>query len=467
MSLINTENNNGSSNEKESTSSDENCQDRLRTSTPSLLSDLQLRSTEIGEIAEMPDYENLNTSAVLHYCKHKILRPYLRLLGVMGLRPTSSDDSEHSSCYCILVNFHTVQVTIFMCIGYILQFMACFRRDRGFCYKAKPPIEIIKSELNPSRIPMENDLCYGNAAFNYAIPSTLHLLGYLYTVYLFRIKENEQLQNLMERAFLLSSTPVNRGNQKRLVRILWLFIGLSGVWMLMALSTVTFMMVTQNIRFQWVEESPQKVKELLKIILVICTLWHDMVQGTIITSYCLQGQLLISHLTFLRAKLLQHSIPPIEWMKEISEFKTLLKYFNDELGPAVCIYTVINISWAFAGIVWLFKVDSINIHDSPATCIAIFNVILWISLSIVPFVQAARLTTTCSMIQNIGHEVRIRPYVYQGTSGQDLDTILLYTSSLKICARLYRVPITGRYLCMILTIAGVSVLTLGQCNAFS
>lgn len=58
----------------------------------------------------------------------------------------------------------------------------------------------------------------------------------------------------MERAFLLSSTPVNRGNQKRLVRILWLFIGLSGVWMLMALSTVTFMMVTQNIRFQWVED---------------------------------------------------------------------------------------------------------------------------------------------------------------------------------------------------------------------
>lgn len=76
--------------------------------------------------------------------------------------------------------------------------------------------------------------------------------------------------------------------------------------------------------------------------------------------------------------------------QEISEFKTLLKYFNDELGPAVCIYTVINISWALAGIVWLFKVDSINIHDSPATCIAILNVILWISLSTVPFVQVEK-----------------------------------------------------------------------------
>lgn len=44
-------------------------------------------------------------------------------------------------------------------------------------------------------------------------------------------------------------------------------------------------------------------------------MWHDMVQGTIITSYCLQGQLLISHLHFLRVKLLQHTVPGIEWMK--------------------------------------------------------------------------------------------------------------------------------------------------------
>lgn len=68
------------------------------------------------------------------------------------------------------------------------------------------------------------------------------------------------------------------------------------------------------------------------------------------------------------------------------------------------------------------------------------------------------------MIQSIGHEVRIRPYVYQGTPEEDLDTLLLYTSSLKMCARLFRVPITGRYMCLILTVGSITVLTLGQCN---
>lgn len=89
--------------------------------------------------------------------------------------------------------------------------------------------------------------------FAYFIPSALHLVAYLYTVYLFRIKENEQLQTLMERAFLLSSNPANHGSQKRLVRILWLFIALGVVWIIIALITVTFMTNTDVVTFQWLK----------------------------------------------------------------------------------------------------------------------------------------------------------------------------------------------------------------------
>ncbi|XP_076633679.1 uncharacterized protein LOC143347913 isoform X2 [Colletes latitarsis] len=439
-----------------------NHEDTTQASTMSGLSDLQMQSTEVGEITEMPDFEMLSTSAVLHYCKHKILRPYLRLLGVMGLRPISSDDSDRNSCYSIFVNFHTFQVTIFMCIGYILQYMACFRRDRGFCYEILPVA--FKVASNTSKEHVHEMPCFGNIVFSYFIPSSLHLVAYLYTVYLFRVKENEQLQNLMERAFLLSSNPANRGNQRKLVQILWLFIALSIVWIIMALITVNVLMARGNIVFQWLEHSPYQIKITLKVFLIVCTLWHDMVQGTIITSYCLQGQLLLAHLYFLRGKLLHHTLPVMDWMREICEFKKLLKYFNDELGPAVCIYTVVNLSWATAGTIWLLRYDNNNAQNNPVTWVAIINVLLWILISIAPFIQAARLTTACSMIQNIGHEVRIRPFVYQCTPGEDLDTILLYTSSLKMCARLFRVPITGRYLCLLLTISSILILTLGQCE---
>ncbi|KYN19287.1 Nucleolar protein 10 [Trachymyrmex cornetzi] len=439
---------------------------------PSILTSITtFQSTDqVDEITE--DYENfISTSAVLHYCKHKILRPYLRLLGVMGLRPTNSDDSDHFLRCSILSNLHTIQVTIFICIGYILQYMACFRRDRGFCYK----VSLEQNRLDVSEEQTQEPSCYGNVIFSYLIPSILHLVAYLYTIYLFRVKENEQLQNLMERAFLLSSNPINHGNQKRLVHILWLFIALSIVWIIMALVTVNIQMAERNIVFQWMENSPYQVKIVLKVFLIICTLWHDMVQGTIITSYCLQGQLLMSHLYFLRGKLLQHVLLPIDWMRfpfvcdlqDIDEFKKLLKYFNDELGPAVCIYTIVNLSWAVAGIIWLFQYYINNGDSHHVTYVNAMNVVLWILISIAPFIQAARLTNACSTIRAVGHEIRIRPFVYQTTPGEDLDSILLYTSSLKMCAKLFKIPIKSRYLCLLLTIGSISILTLGQCEFFS
>ncbi|EGI68919.1 hypothetical protein G5I_02380 [Acromyrmex echinatior] len=374
---------------------------------PSILTSITtFQSTDqVDEITE--DYENfISTSAVLHYCKHKILRPYLRLLGVMGLRPTNSDD--HFLRCSILSNLHTIQVTIFICIGYILQYMACFRRDRGFCYK------IFLEQNGPDNEQQTQEpSCYGNVIFSYLIPT------------------------------------------------------LSIVWIIMALVTVNIQMAERNIVFQWMENSPYQVKIMLKVFLIICTLWHDMVQGTIITSYCLQGQLLMSHLYFLRGKLLQHVLLPIDWMRDIDEFKKLLKYFNDELGPAVCIYTIVNLSWAVAGIIWLFQYYVNNGDSNHVTYVSAMNVVLWILISIAPFIQAARLTNACSMIRAVGHEIRIRPFVYQTTPGEDLDSILLYTSSLKMCAKLFKIPIKSRYLCLLLTIGSISILTLGQCEFFS
>lgn len=54
---------------------------------------------------------------------------------------------------------------------------------------------------------------------------------------------------------------------------------------------------------------------LLKGLLVLSTLWHDMVQATLITSYCLQSQLLSLHVQSLREKLLQYVISHGDWMR--------------------------------------------------------------------------------------------------------------------------------------------------------
>lgn len=42
-------------------------------------------------------------------------------------------------------------------------------------------------------------LFFGETTFVYAAPAILHLLGFFTAVYVFRIADNEQLQNLVER----------------------------------------------------------------------------------------------------------------------------------------------------------------------------------------------------------------------------------------------------------------------------
>lgn len=69
-----------------------------------------------------------------------------------------------------------------------------FRRDRGFCYKLVPLALTSSLEYDAYK-----QVCYGNVAFTYIGPSVLHFTGFLYALYLFRISDNEQLQNLMER----------------------------------------------------------------------------------------------------------------------------------------------------------------------------------------------------------------------------------------------------------------------------
>ncbi|CAH0725785.1 unnamed protein product, partial [Brenthis ino] len=424
-------------------------------------SSLDANSVEVGEITESPDTEYMSTSAILHYCKSKILLPYLKLLTVMGLRPVV--DVSNSSRFAIfLSHFHSAQVAVFMCLGYILQYMACFRRDRGFCYKLVPLALTSSYEYEAYK-----QVCYGNIALTYVGPSVLHFIGFLYALYLFRISDNEQLQNLMERVFLLSSYApqgMPTAKPKRLLRMLWFFIILSVLWMCISLCSVNLMMAKGTIIFRWMETSSPEVILGLKILLIFCTLIHDMVQATVITSYCLQAQLLQAHLVCLDERLINKTITPLNWMREISEFRKLLKYLNDDLAPAVCLFTIVNISWAVSGTMWLLNLDKVDTETEPIEGISILNLLLWVSAVIVPFVQAARLSGEGRRAQGVGHELSARPFLHQDAPAEELGAVLAYAAALRLRAELCRCPVAARALCAALALALVAAFALGMCH---
>lgn len=81
--------------------------------------------------------------------------------------------------------------------------------------------------------------------------------------------------------------------------------------------------------------------------------------------------------------------------------------------------------------------------------------------------QAASLTLACQRAQTCGHEIRIRPFVHHNTSAEDLNSVLLYSSSLRMSAKLFRMPILCNYLFFVILCLIVTVLTFGMCLSLS
>lgn len=404
-------------------------------------SDDLINPVDFAEITDFGDCQSFSTSAVLSTCKHKILKPYLKLLAVVGLRSFGLDEPNSSSVIAAFSNLHLIQVIFFTIVAHVLQFVACFRRDRGFACR----------ENDPDRMK--------NLAFGVIIPSILHFSGYVYALYLFRFKETEKLENLMERTFLLSAHRAN-GRKTHLLQMLWAFICFSILWVIISLCSVTLLIVIDNENgFRWIHSYEFKI--LFQVFLVLALVWNDVQQATIITSYCLQVQLLSSSLCFLREKLLEHTIQPLSWIREINECRNVLNYLNYDFSPAVCLFIFLDISWIVSCVIWF------QITENSILKISIVIIIgLRLVAALVPFVLAAQLTSAFRKLRHLGHELRIRPFVYQDTPGEDLDTILLYTSTLKMKSKLFAIPISRAYLCTCLTLFAVSVLIAGQAGIF-
>ncbi|KAL3225852.1 hypothetical protein MRX96_025331 [Rhipicephalus microplus] len=72
------------------------------------------------------------------------------------------------------------------------------------------------------------------------------------------------------------------------------------------------------------------------------------------------------------------------------------------------------------------------------------NVFVWLSLVLIPLVQASRLSSTCRHVRELGPELTARPFVYRDVPQSELDSFLLFTTSLRMQAKLCALPITKR-----------------------
>lgn len=440
----------------------------------------------IDEITELEP-----TSMILRYCKGKFLRPYVCILGLVGLRPNAVD----VDLCTMLGHLQSILVLMLLLAGYVLQYLSGFRRDRGFSTLAPPPAATGGISINEhsnqlstatgaptatTSIPTSLDVATVTTAagtvvkimmlntsemiFIYIIPALFHLGGFVMAIYIYRFADNEHLQCLIEKVFILCNVP------RRLVVTLWAYFVLGALWL--AGSTTYIYLLTSNQPYvitnlqptarwkSWDDLDPTE-RDYFRTLLCVALFFHDLVQVIIIISYSLMCYLLRCYLVGLKEKLLLHTIEPLNWMREICEFRKLLHHLNAKISLPVACLALLNLSYTMSSVAHLFQ----DMNSCPIRVFSytIANVLLWLVISLTPFFQAASLTVSCRQTQTCGHLISIRPFVHRNTSSEDLNTVLLYASSLNMSAKLFRMPISAHYLCFVVFVCIVALLTFGMC----
>lgn len=397
---------------------------------------------------------DLSTSAVLQYCKRRVLIPYFRLLALLGWRRILNVTQNEDPGYCVkIINFgYLLFVITFVIIGYILQYAACFRKDGFLPYlnatiyqikistSEKYKLNINKSDLLNESI---NQVCSGNVVSIYLIPDILHFLSYLYMLRLMRTPENEQLQTLMERVFLQSSlTQSWHFSQRKLVRKLRMLLGMGFCWLIISIvAHILHIFSNLNLNFTWMEAQAESAKIPLICIMLICLIWSDAICVAIATSYSVYCQLIISYLHNLCGSVREKTLTFQDFIRDLQESRKFIKHLNNDQAIGVSLL-ILNIGCVTTVAIYGILTGNNHIMSNPLSLITLLiNIILWITLLASPIIQGVRLTGACSSVKKLGHELRSRPFGYQDTPLEDLDSLLLYTSTLNMQARLFRIPV--------------------------
>ncbi|XP_035708530.1 uncharacterized protein LOC110851020 isoform X2 [Folsomia candida] len=439
--------------------------------------------------------ECANISGILQYCKRRILYPYFKLLGVMGLKPWNADSHDDMCAVSRVLNkLWVVVVVLMLIVGYTLQFITCFRRDYGFDYEpvfrghhlrdpehvgsfnnnASNLMEIMTTpkpfgvdpnftdieEIALKRELLFHSICTGNSFYVHLIPSILHVTAFGYMLCLYWFNYDEQLQTLMERVFIhATQAHCVSFSQKRVVKTLKFLVFFGAVWLICSVSCVVLQVLFSEIRVNFWPSIKEKQTIILASVMGFSAVWQDAVQITVIISYCIHCHLLSIFLDFIHNRISQHSITLLECIKEIGEIDKLLRYLNKELACGLLPLVILDTMFSIGSVTFLLgrKPGAKPYAILTAWC----SCAQWVLLVILPLWQGAKLSSSLKKARELGHLVRMRPFGYQNYDQQDLDSFLLFVSTLKMDVRVMKLPLTSTNISLLFFLVAIAIFMWG------
>lgn len=384
-------------------------------------------------------------AVILMCCKKRILYPYLRLISILGWRPLFFSAVEPPIMIRCSNTLYLLFIITIMLAGHFLEYAACHS-------------EILYGRESPK--------------FLHLLPSLFHIGAYLTVLYYSRKPESERLETLMERVFLQSSR--NAGwliCHKRLMQQLRNFFIFCMIWVIISLSLRLMHYVWYETVYEhaWMcdyEWPATSGNWMFTATRMACSTWNDLVCAAIVTTYSVHCQLNISYIRNLCTIIRERRISIQEFFKRVEESRNFIDYLNSDQSVGVSLLMMNLLCRTGVSIIALLHPPAQVRFTWKASCVLALCIISCLSLILVNLRQSLKLTEACRMLRNIGHELKSMHTPLSITAGDnerdELDSLVLYTSSLDMEARILQIPVKASYLSALMISLTFMLLLLAQ-----
>ncbi|KAL3847968.1 hypothetical protein ACJMK2_018856 [Sinanodonta woodiana] len=326
------------------------------------------------DIADIDGGDSLNlTTTHLRLCKQQVLRPYWRLLMLIGWRGFGKETVNNTSCGWQVLNLiYPLFITLLLIYTYIYEIVACqwkldVRKDTQIITTSTTKIPNITTTstawpfmtFGPSFIghknlsdinPAGNDACE-HIITTYVIPNFLHFVAFMMGLYHFRIQENEQLYALMEKVFL-QATPLNSraASQQNMIHIMRVFLAGGILWVLMLLGMQAL--------YEWAFDFPRlkffviigpNIHWLLFSIEMLGILILNSVTVAVVANYITQCEMILFYVKGVSLRLQEKSTDLKAAMKDILTVRLNLSLLNGPIARMTGLVSVIFAELAIIG----------------------------------------------------------------------------------------------------------------------
>ncbi|XP_071165662.1 uncharacterized protein [Mytilus edulis] len=438
------------------------------------------------DIADLDGEDSLNlTTTTLRRCKQQILRPYWRLLLLIGWRGFGRESiNSGSKVYSLLNTIYPVFIVLLLWYVYIYEIVACqwklnVKKDTksilqtttaaittisvNSTHEYQPlatysPADLILQNLSHSKRSLPPEACE-HVITTYVIPNILHFVAFIMGFVHYRIQENEQLYAIMEKVFLQATPLSNRASsQHRMIKKLRLFQVLGALWVFSTL-------ILQGM-YEWAFDFPkliffQATGKTIHWVLFCIELLGIMVLNSVslavVANYVTQCEMMLFYIRGLALRLQEKSSDLRIAMKDVLSVRQNLSVLNGPMARMTSLICVIFCELTIIGI----SILVLNKNDLPKIWLyrTFFPMVFFIMLCF-PLFQAARVNSVCSRIIKIALEMRV--FGYKGSSQLDLDSFMNFVSNTKLRAKLFHIPIMPAYLITIIVLSCLVLLILFQ-----